>query len=436
MSIRKPAMSGLAFALAGSLALTACGSGGDDGGDGGNVTLNFTWWGSDERSERYEAVIELFEEQNPGITVQTSFAEFQDYWTQRSTDATSGELPDVMQMDVSRLLEYSNNGLLYDMSEFEGNGLDTSTIDEGLLASGRSNEQLVAIPTGSNTLALMVNPDLVAELGVELPDWDYTWEDYQEFVQAASEAGADSDPQVYGAGDYTMTWWFFMQHLIQQGVEPFSETGEMNFTEDDMRAFIESAQPVREGDSAFFPRERGEQLLPKGGFTSGEAAVEFHWDNFISGYSADLGSENIQLMPMPTAADGEKHMFFKPTMQLAMGGNTSHPEEAAQLIDFLINDPEAGQIIGTDLGVPASQSRLDALEVEDGSLDQRVIEYEQRVRDEGYATETVPFQPEGFGALETEYVEVLAQEFDYGQIDANEFVERWFSEASNLLVTN
>ncbi|MFD5320741.1 ABC transporter substrate-binding protein [Streptomyces sp. NPDC127098] len=438
MSIRKTATSGIALALAGSLALTACGSGGDDGGDDGNVTLNFTWWGSDERSERYEAAIDLFEEANPGITVQTSFAEFQDYWTQRSTDATSGELPDVLQMDVSRLLEYSNNGLLYDLTEFEGNGIDTSTIDEGLLESGRTNEQLAAIPTGSNTLALMVNPDLVEELGVELPDWDYTWEEYQDFVVAASEAGADRDPQVYGGGDYTMTWWFFMQYLVQQGVEPFSETGEMNFTEDDMRDFISSADPVREaaGGDAFFPLERGEQLLPKGGFTSGEAPVEFHWDNFISGYSNDLGSDNIQLMPMPTGADGQKHMFFKPTMQLAMGANTAHPEEAAALIDFLINDPEAGQIIGTDLGVPSSQTRLEALEVEEGGLDQRVIEYEQRVRDEGYATATVPFQPEGFGALETEYVEVLSQEFQYGQISVDEFVERWFSEASNLLVTS
>lgn len=435
MSIRKTATSGIALALAGSLALTACGSGGDDGGDGGNVTLNFTWWGSDERSERYEAAIDLFEEANPGITVQTSFAEYQDYWTQRSTDATSGELPDVLQMDISRLLEYSNNGLLYDLTEFEGNGIDTSTISEELLASGRSNEQLVAIPTGTNTLSLMVNPDLVAELGLEVPDWDYTWEEYQDFVQAASEAGADRDPQVFGAGDYTQKWWFFMQHLVQEGVEPFSETGEMNFTEDDMRAWIESAEGVR-GEGAFFPRERTEQLAPKGGFTSGEAAVEFHWDNFISGYSHDLGSENIQLLPMPTAADGEKHMFFKPTMQLAMGGSTAHPEEAAALIDFLINDPEAGQIIGTDLGVPASQARLDALEVEEGSLDQRVIEYEQRVREEGNATETVPFQPEGFGAVETEYDEVLTQEFEYGQISAEEFAERWFSEASNLLVTS
>ncbi|WP_129839228.1 extracellular solute-binding protein [Streptomyces sp. RFCAC02] len=436
MSIRRTAMSGIALALVGSFALSACGSD-DSGDDGGKVTLNFTWWGGDERSARYEEAIDLFEADHPDIEVQTSFAEFQDYWTQRSTDATSGELPDVMQMDASRLLEYANNGLLYDMSEFtDGGPLDTSTIDEELLSSGTANEQLVAIPTGTNTLALMYNPDLLADLGIDPPEWDYTWDDYNDLMHQVAEAGADRDPQVYAGGDYTMVWWFFMQYLVQQGIEPFSENGEMNFDEQDMKDWINSADSVREPEDVTFPAERAEQLLPKADFTAGEAAFQFHWDNFLSGNSADLGSDNIQLLPIPTAADGEKHMFFKPTMQLSMGSNTSHPEEAAELIDFLINSPEAGEIIGTDLGVPASSERLDAMSFEEGSLDQRIIEYEQRVRDEGAATATVPFQPEGFGALETEYVEVLSQEFGYRQIDTDEFVERWFSEAQNLLVTS
>ncbi|RKN06068.1 ABC transporter substrate-binding protein [Streptomyces radicis] len=434
MSLGRTALSGLALALAGSLALTACGSDGGGGDDGGQVTLRFTWWGADERSQRYEEAIALFEEANPDIEVQTGFAEFQDYWTQRSTDATSGELPDVLQMDLSRLLEYTNAGLLYDMTEFEGNQLDTSQIDEELLASGQVDEQLLGIPTGTNTWALHYNPDLLAELGVEPPEWDYTWEDYHAFVAEVSEAGADLDPRVHGATDYTVTWWVFLQWLVQQGTEPFAENGEMNFTEDDLRTFLSSTDALRDAGHTF-PIERLDQLTPLGGFNSGEAAVEFHWDNFIHSYANDLGNENIQLMPMPSGPDGEKHMFYKPSMQLSMGANTAHPEEAAALIDFLINDPEAGQIIGTDLGVPASQGRLDALDVEDGSLEQRAIEYEQRVADEGYVTETVPRHPEGFGALETEYVEVLGNEFSYGQIDADDFVDRLFTEAENLLVT-
>ncbi|MGW7293832.1 ABC transporter substrate-binding protein [Streptomyces xiamenensis] len=432
MSFKKTALRGLAIAVAGSLALTACGSDGDSG-DGGNVTLKFTWWGGDERSSRYEQAIDLFEEQNPGIKVQTSFAEFADYWTQRATDATSGQLPDVFQMDASRLLEYANAGLLGPLDDYTGELLDVSQIDDELLSSGEVNGELVAIPTGTNTLALLVNPDLAEEIGVEIPDWDYTWEEYRTFLAEVSAAGADHSPTVYGATDYTMVWWFFLQDLIQKGIEPFNENGEMNFSEDDMRDFINSTDDIRSPGDIFFPAERTEQLLPLGGFTSGEAVVEFHWDNFIHGYANDLGNENVQLMPLPSGPDGQKHMFFKPTMQLTSGANTKHPEEAAKLIDFLVNSPEAGAIIGTDLGVPASQERLETLDVEEGSLNQRVIEYQQRARDEGYMTATVPLQPEGFGGLETEYVEILAPEFGYSQIDTDTFVQRFFSEAQNHL---
>jgi multiple sugar transport system substrate-binding protein len=419
-------------AVLGSVGLTACGSD-DGGGEDGKVTLNFTWWGADERASRYEEAIDLFEAAHPDIKVQTSFAEFNDYWTQRSTDATGQALPDVFQMDMSYIQEYGNNGLLYDMSEYAGQQLDTSTIDEQLLGAGSVNDQQVGIPLSTNTWALLINPDLLDELGVEAPDWDYTWEEFNDLIAEASAAGADMDPQVYGGGDYTAVWWSFMLHLIQNGTQPFQDSGEWNFTEQDLIDFLSLTDDLRA--DAMVPAERVEQLTPATAFGSGESAMDMTWDNFLTNWGAELGSENLELLPPPSGPDGEKHMFFKPSMLLSMGANTEHPEEAAQLVDFLVNDTEAGQIIGTDLGVPASQERLDALEVEPGSYDEKVIEYEQRVRDEGYATEATPVQPQGFGAVESEYVTVLAKEFAYGQIDAEELASRLFDSMETNIIT-
>ncbi|MEO3752998.1 extracellular solute-binding protein [Streptomyces sp. B6B3] len=431
MSIRRTAICGLAVAVLGSLGLTACGSD-DGGGEGGDVTLNFTWWGADERASRYEEAIDLFEAAHPNIKVQTSFAEFNDYWTQRSTDATGQSLPDVFQMDLSYIQEYGNNGLLYDMGEYAGQQLDTSTIDEQLLDAGTVNDQQVGIPLSTNTWALLINPDLLDELGVEAPDWDYTWDEFNDFLAEVAAAGADHDPQVYGGGDYTMVWWTFMQYLVQEGIEPFAENGQWNFTEQDLIDFLSLTEDLR--FDGMVPAERVDQLDPASVFGSGESPADMTWDNFITNWGTELGSENVELMPPPTGSDGEKHMFFKPSMLLSMGANTEHPEEAAQLVDFLVNDTEAGQILGTDLGVPASQERLDALEVEEGSYDEKVIEYEARVRDEGYVTEPVPTPAQGFGAVEGEYVTVLADEFSYQQIDAEEFASRLFDSLETNIV--
>lgn len=431
MSVRRTAARGLAIAVVGSLALTACGSDGD-GGDG-KVTLNFTWWGADARAQRYEEVIDKFESQHPNIKVQTSYAEFPDYWTQRSTDATGGDLPDVMQMDNSYIQEYANNGLLYDLSPHVGKELDTSQIDEAVLNAGVVNDQQVGVPVSTNTLALHVNMDLLEELGLEPLDWDYTWEDLNDFIAEASQAGADSDPRIYGSGDYTTVWWMFMQYLLQQGIQPFAENGEWNFSESDLSDFLAVADDIRYEHT--FPAKRLDQLDPLNEFHAGEAVVNFTWDNFLAGYGAELDTQNLELLPVPSGPDGEKHMFFKPSMQYSVGANTDHPEEAAQLIDFLVNDEEAGQIIGTDLGVPASQGRLDALDVEPGSFDEKVIEYEQRVQEEGYVSEETPIHPQGFGAVENEYVEIIGNEFGFQTIDSEEFVSRVFDSLEANIVT-
>ena len=40
------------------------------------VTLNFTWWGNDDRAARYGSLIEKFNEQFPNITINGTFTDF------------------------------------------------------------------------------------------------------------------------------------------------------------------------------------------------------------------------------------------------------------------------------------------------------------------------------------------------------------------------
>ncbi|WP_165988677.1 ABC transporter substrate-binding protein [Streptomyces sp. YIM 98790] len=431
MSIRKAAIRGLAIAAAGSLALTACSGdngGGDNGGDnGGTVTLNMQWWGNDDRAARYEAAIDAFEAANPGIKVNTGFAAWPDYWTARNTEAAGSALPDVLQMDTSYLRQYAGTGQLLDLTEHVGDELDLSGFEESLVDSGKVDGGLYAVATGTNTLALYYNPGQLAELGIDPPTEDITWEEYNQLVIDISEAGADLDPRLYGAGDYTGTFWLYLQWLLQQGIEPFTEDGGLNFTKEDMAAWLETSAEVRDAD-AEFPIERAVQLEPVTALGSTEAAMEFHWDNFLASYTAEAGVDDLQMVPVPSGPDGQKHQFFKPTMQLAVGANTKHPEEAAKLIDFLVNSPEAGEIFGTNLGVPSTQAQRDALVLDEGSVDARVMEYETLVTEKGYISEVAPLPVEGFGSIEEEY-RTLGQEFGYGDMSVQEFVDRWFAEA-------
>ncbi|WP_298457460.1 ABC transporter substrate-binding protein [uncultured Cellulomonas sp.] len=426
-------------AAAAALALTACSGGGTETPAEGaatadpteDVTLNFTWWGNDDRASRYQEAIALFEDEHSNITVQPTFVDFPNYWTQRSTEAAGRNLPDVMQFDLSYLREYSENNHLLDLTPYLGESIDVGEIDESLLESGALDGKQVGIPTSTNTLAMFYHPSLLEQTGVAAPSEDYTWEEYNEFIAAVSAAGATTPEgqPIYGAADYTNTFWFFLQWLVQQGIEPFSQDGEINFTEDDMKEYLALAEDLRASD-AVYPVDRGIQLLPLGGFTVNESASEISWDNFLAGYTADSADENIQMLPVPSGPDGEKGMFFKPSMLLSAGANTEHPAEAAMLIDFLINDPEVGRIFGTSKGVPATQTQRDAMVLEEGSVDARVVAYEEAVADQ--VTEPVPVPVKGFGSIEAEYKR-LGEELAYGTVTIDEFVEQWFSEAALMV---
>ncbi|MCL3859482.1 ABC transporter substrate-binding protein [Actinotalea sp. K2] len=428
------------LAAAAALTLTACAGGGDDpaaepdpttgGDDTTPVTITFTWWGNDDRASRYEESLALFTEEYPHITVQTSFQDFPNYWTARATEAASRSLPDVMQFDLSYLREYSENGHLADLSTHIGNEIDLSGFDDALVQSGVLEGQQVGIPTSTNTLALFYNPGLLEQTGVEAPAEDYTWEDYNEFLAAVSDAGETTpDGQaIYGGADYTNTFWFFLQWLVQEGVTPFNDDGTFGFDESHMSDFLALTTDLREAGQVY-PVDRGIQLLPLGGFTVNESASEFSWDNFLAGYTADSGTEDIQMLPVPTGSGGDKAMFFKPSMLLSSGANTEHPEAAATLIDFLLTDPEVGAIFGTSKGVPADQAQRDAMVLEEGSIDATVVEYEDAVAE--HVTEPVPVPVKGFGSIEAEYKR-LAEELAYGTVTIEQFVDSWFAEAAMM----
>ena len=432
----KIAATGAALALA----LTACSGGSNedptgDGETGGGealdpneeITLNVTWWGNDDRADRYYEAIDLFNEEYPNIDIQPNFSAWPDYWPARATEAAGSSLPDVMQMDLAYISEFGTRGQLLDLSPYIDGELDVSGMPESLLGSGQLDGKTVGIPQSTNTLAMFYNPAVIEQLGVEAPTADMTWEDYHDFVVEASEAGAGLDPQLYGGTDYTGVFWMFIQHLVQEGNEVFTEDGEIAFTEDDVRSWLEQASDLRENDLTF-PTDRAVQLAPLGGFTVNETASEFTWDNFLAGYLADSGAESLEMLPVPLGSTGERGMFAKPSMLLSGAANTEHPAAVAAFISFITNDPAVGAIFGTSRGVPSTESARSELAAE--GTDAQVIAYEESVADD--ITESVPVLPEGFGTIEATWLR-LAEELGYGTITVDEFVERWFSEAETAL---
>ena len=139
---------------------------------------------------------------------------------------------------------------------------------------------MIGIPTSTNTFAMFQNPNVIEQTGATFPDEaDYTWDDYNDFIAEVSGAGEKTADgyALYGAVDYTGTFWFFIQWLLQKGITPFEDDGTFGFDEADIVEFLDLTADLR-ADKAVYPVDRNVSLAPKGGFTVNETASEMSWD--------------------------------------------------------------------------------------------------------------------------------------------------------------
>src|SRR5689334_6518698 len=96
--IGKPAAVAVA-ALALVAAVAGCGSssGGGTGTSASPVTIRFVWWGNDDRAKATNSAVQLFEQRNPTIKVQTEYSAYDAYYQKLSTQIAGGAAPDLLQ---------------------------------------------------------------------------------------------------------------------------------------------------------------------------------------------------------------------------------------------------------------------------------------------------------------------------------------------------
>lgn len=444
----KRALALVAVATSSALALSACGGDAADGTDpqtnaptadgattaAGNgsgsfdpneeVTLNLAFWGNDVRAELYNEAIVAFNEEYPNITVNSTFLGFPEFWEKRQTEAAGGGLPDVMQFDYSYLRQYAENGLLLDLDPYIGDLIDSDPLSEQILSIGVVGDTTYAIPTSTNAWGLFTNPVLLEQAGVE----DFpggTWAEYTEWMgQVTEAAGGD----FWGGADYTGRIQNFELQLRAEGSELFTDEGEPGFDEARLKQFWEEGQPTRDGIG--IPQQRTEEILPKGTFESALTASELTWDNFGAGYLAGLGEgyESLNLLAPPIHVEGAQDLYLKPSMLHAISANTQHPEASAVLVDFLINSPQSGEIFGTNRGLPASTTALEAADLD--PLSEQIRAHEEAIADRLGDAPPVPIV--GFGTLEEKF-RVLGTELNFGTKSVDDAVSEFFNEMDIVL---
>ena len=425
--VRRGLFAAAAMAGVAALALTGCASGGAAEAEPAydpdeEVTLTFTWWGNDDRAQRYQQLIDAFEEEHPNITIEGNFTDFPSYWEKRQTEAAGGGLPDVWQFSDSYLREYAEPGLLLDLDTVS-DYIDFDAFEDSLRQTGQLEGVQYSLPTGYSSWAVFLNDGLLEQAGVEPYEGGTSYEEYTEWMASVTEATGGA---VYGGTDLTQRIQNFENVLRAQGENLYTEDGELGFDEDDLRDFWESGAEARDGVTV--PQQRLEELTPKSGFGSNVTASEASWSNFLGGYLADSGAASVTLIAPPTDDPDAKDLYRQAGLQVAISADTEHPEASALWLDFVVNSEEAGEIFGTTLGFPASETKLAGTTLE--GVDAQVADYLESVADR--IGEAPPVPVVGYGSLEQTFWD-LGKSIGLGALSVDDAVDQFFTEAGVIL---
>ncbi|MFC0531976.1 ABC transporter substrate-binding protein [Phytohabitans kaempferiae] len=349
----------------------ACGSDDDSSGSegGGQVTLAFTWWGDPNRAKVTQDAVAAFERKNPNIKVTTTYTGYADYFTKLATQTAGGDAPDVFQMDYRYLSEYGSRGVLADLDQTGQGTLDLANVPEVLADTGKWDGKRYAIPFGQTTGVVVYDKAFFTSAGINPPEASWTWD---AFGALAGQLSAKGGGKVAGSVDASYLEDGFEIWLRQQGKALYNAEGKLAFTEADLVqwwdlwAKLRASKAVTE-PTVTVPGATGD--VTKNGLIRKVAAMDFGTSSNASAYGTDIGLINY---PGEAAKAGQ---YIKPSMLLSAYARGKHPKEAAALINFLINDPDAGKILGVSRGVPPNSTIAQSISSSLKPIDQQILAY-------------------------------------------------------------
>ena len=400
----------------------------------GNVSMTFTWWGNQTRNERTQAALDLYSEQNPGVTFDTQPAEWNDYWTKLSTLAAGNSLPECLQMDYSYLAQYVAADLLVDLTPYVEDGtLDVSNVSQGILDAGSIDGKLYAICAGMNAPSLFYNKTLLDSLGITVKD-NMTIDEFEAVAREVYEKSGVKTDLPYSAGDNYLPY-AMRSHDV---VKLFNEDS-LNVT--DAASLVPGFQIYEDGvkDGWIIGADVHAELTSNSVeqsplvYFSSEATQSwcgFFWSNQLSAMvaAAPEGME-IGITTWPSE-NPQKSNFLKPSQFFSIAETSQNKEEAAKFLDWFTNSVECNNILLAERGIPVNSDVAEAIKPNVDENSQKVFDYIAEVSK--IATPIDDPDPSGKGEIEAQG-KTIVENLRYGDTDAAGAAEEFVTTSQKIL---
>lgn len=408
-----------------------------EGSNSGSANLVMAWWGNQTRNERTQKIIDLYSEQNPGVTIDGQFSEFNDYWQKLATAAAGHSMPDIVQMDYKYLNQYVTNGLLVDLTPYVEDGtINTADCNQDVLNSGSVNGGLYALCNGINSPALLYNKTLLDENGITVKD-NMTLDEFIDVCKEVYEKTGYKTNLCYNQNEQWIEYFLRADDIV------LYEDGKLGG--DSYEPYADFFKLYEDGlkdgyvidPSVFAERSIGsveQDPLVYGSSPETMSWCAFAYSNQLTAtVSAAPEGTEIGLTTWPSA-DPKKSDYLKPSQFFAISTDSKNPEEAAKILNFITNDVDCNNILLGERGIPLSSKTAEAIAPNLDETTQKVITF---VNDVVSANSSQVNPPSTNGASEVnDLINKLQEQVCYGQLSAEDAGKQLFEQGNQIMAEN
>ncbi|MDD6730070.1 MAG: ABC transporter substrate-binding protein [Eggerthellaceae bacterium] len=377
--------------------------------------ISYSWWGNDGRHRYTVKGLDDFTAKNPDIAVSPTYGVWDGYEQRYTSMMRAREERDVMQVNYAWLATYSPDGTgYYDLNALSDQ-IDLSQFTDRDLAFGTRNGTLNALPIAYNMPVFYYNQSLLDQYGLTVPR---TWDD----LFACARVLRAHDVSTLCLNDKQL--WMCMLAWYEQttGTRAFDENGVCQIDQAGFESMIAQCNRMvsegvidLDGDS------------PSQQFANGTTAGVVIWASDATRYCqpvADAG-QTVVLGPNPgITGPSTIGWYLKPATMLAISAHTAHPEEAARLVNYLLNDPDYALLQGTEKGVPASKTARETL-ADNGKLSGFEEEATEQMQD--HKDELDPMVPAMEDADIISAFKDSLRKYEYGRADLSQSAQELYA---------
>lgn len=143
------------------------------------------------RNSDIVAICEAFQKQYPNVEVKpVLFESTTDDATEWLTSMKMADktIPDIIFDDAGSIPTYIQNGWMYPLTALVEGDAGYDAVPQNVKDNFTYNGNVYALGQTMHSNALIINEDLVEEMNVDLPEYDWTWDEFTEFIKACTSS--------------------------------------------------------------------------------------------------------------------------------------------------------------------------------------------------------------------------------------------------------